>query len=52
MGSVMAENLKPDERSDSPPPKKINAFFGIGTESIQLDGVNVKGYNEENPKPG
>jgi hypothetical protein len=50
LGSMMAESLKPDERSDSAPKKSIG-FFGIGAESIQLDGVDAKGYKEENPKP-
>jgi hypothetical protein len=47
VGSMVAETLKEDTSA----PKKKSGFFGIGAESIQLDGSDAKGYKEEKPKP-
>jgi hypothetical protein len=50
LGNMMADSLRPDETPVSAP-KKNTVFFGFGAESIQLDGVDAKGYKEEKPKP-
>jgi PDZ domain len=49
LGSMMAESLKGDNTPSSAPKKK-SGFFGIGAESIQLDGDEAKGYKDEKPK--
>ena len=52
VGSMVAETLTEDTSGADPAtPKKKTGFFGIGAESIQLDGTDAKGYRQEKPKP-
>jgi hypothetical protein len=46
IGSMLTEKTENDKDDDAspPPPKKKTGFFGIGTEAIQLDGDDAKGY--------
>lgn len=54
LGSMLGETLtsSPDQDSDVPtPPKKKTGFFGIGAETVQLDGVDAQGYRREKIEP-
>jgi hypothetical protein len=59
LGSMLGETLKADPNegnadasSDAPPPpKKKTGFFGIGGESVQLDGQEARGFRKEKIEP-
>merc|ERR1712224_726751 len=55
LGSMAIETLtsKPDENIPAQPqqPKKKTGFFGIGGETVQLDGDDAQGYRREKIKP-
>ncbi|VEU42402.1 unnamed protein product [Pseudo-nitzschia multistriata] len=55
LGSMLGETLTaPVEQEDTgapPPPKKKTGFFGIGGESVQLDGEDARGYRREKIEP-
>ena len=58
LGSMLGESLTADpnegQSSDAgapPPPKKNTGFFGIGGETVQLDGNEARGYRQEKIEP-
>lgn len=57
LGSMLGETLKADpnegvsDPATPPPPKKKTGFFGIGAESVQLDGNEARGYRQEKIDP-
>eukprot|EP00532_Pseudo-nitzschia_australis_P002623 CAMPEP_0168201590 /NCGR_PEP_ID=MMETSP0139_2-20121125/23798_1 /TAXON_ID=44445 /ORGANISM="Pseudo-nitzschia australis, Strain 10249 10 AB" /LENGTH=216 /DNA_ID=CAMNT_0008127177 /DNA_START=219 /DNA_END=869 /DNA_ORIENTATION=+ len=55
LGSMLGETLtsspEPQDPDAPPAPKKKTGFFGIGAESVQLDGVDAQGYRREKIEP-
>jgi hypothetical protein len=58
LASNLSETLKSDPAEDttnvaaaSTQPKKKTGFFGIGGESVQLDGQDAQGYKREKIEP-
>ncbi len=52
MGKMLGETLAADPNEGAaPPPKKNTGFFGIGGESVQLDGQEARGYRQEKIEP-
>lgn len=52
LGETLASSPEPVSDLDAPPaPKKKTGFFGIGAESVQLDGVDAQGYRREKIDP-
>lgn len=54
LGSMLGESLKADpnegqsgDADATPPPKKKTGFFGIGGDTVQLDGNEARGYRQE-----
>jgi len=53
LGSMLGETMAADinEGNDAPPaPKKKSGFFGMGGETVQLDGNEARGYRQEKNK--
>jgi membrane-associated protease RseP (regulator of RpoE activity) len=44
LGSILTEKSSDPEENSAPSSRKKSGFFGIGGESIQLDGDEAKGY--------
>lgn len=52
MGKMLGETLAADPNEGAtPPPKKNTGFFGIGGETVQLDGQEARGYRQEKIEP-
>ena len=52
LGSMLGETMAADpNEGNAPAPKKSTGFFGIGGETVQLDGNDARGYRQEKIKP-
>lgn len=58
VAGMLGDSLKADPNEGQsegagapPPPKKKTGFFGIGAESVQLDGNEARGYRAEKIEP-
>lgn len=56
LGSMFAETMAADpnegnDTSSPPPPKKNTGFFGMGGDTVQLDGNEARGYRQEKIEP-
>ena len=52
MGQMLGETLAADPNEGAaPPPKKNTGFFGIGGDTVQLDGKEARGYRQEKIEP-
>ena len=57
-GDALKETFADDGKKDDaaspgtpPPPKKKTGFFGMGGETVQLDGNEARGYRQEKIEP-
>ena len=52
LGSMLGETMAADpNEGNAPAPKKNTGFFGIGGETVQLDGNDARGYRQEKIEP-
>lgn len=58
LGSMLGETLtsdpnegKSNDAAAPPPPKKNTGFFGIGGDTVQLDGNEARGFRKEKNEP-
>jgi len=52
LGSMLGETMAADPNEGAPPaPKKNTGFFGMGGDTVQLDGNEARGYRKEKIEP-